>query len=82
MKPTSPHERHDTWSAVMSLKAFERVLFAAGCEYIRSESSHHQYRTPSGKRIHVCGQRIGPRTQKAIRRLLDQEREAQSYGTR
>lgn len=72
----------DTWPALMSLKAFERdVLLAAGCVYLGSESSHYHYKTPGDHRIHVCGQRIGPRTQKAIRSLLDNEHEARTHAT-
>lgn len=69
---------HEPQPAEISLRAFERrVLFARGCVYLGSESSHHQYRTPGGHRIHVCGHMIGPRTQKAIRRLLEAERETE-----
>ncbi len=51
-------ERGKRPPGAMRLHDAEAMLFALGCVYERSQSSHHFYRAPNGARVHICGKSI------------------------
>lgn len=70
-------DSHHGRPSMMPLRAFEKLLLASGCVFEKSNSSHHFYRAPSGRRIHLSGKVIGPNQQREILRQLEQERQEQ-----
>lgn len=71
-------DSHHGRPSMVPLRVFEKRLLDAGYVFERSRGSHHFYRAPSGRRIHLSAHKvIGPNQQRDILRQLDEERQAQ-----
>lgn len=69
---------HHGRPSMIPLRAFEKRLLDAGYVFERSRGSHHFYRAPSGRRMHLSAHKeVGPQQQREILRQLDEERRQQ-----